>query len=121
MDLRSDEAPVQKITESLGTKRLQKRLEVRLISRYRTLKIENLAADFRIYRDQLVQEVQKENRRRRDAFQTAQEGMDALSKKAAEAKREKENLEAEKRRIEGALEKLREFTRKKIQKLSFEK
>ena len=121
VELRSDDATIQKITESFGIKRLQKRLEVRLISRYRTLKIENLAADFRIYRDQLVQEVQKENRRRRDVFQTAQEGMDALSKKAAEAKREKENLEAEKRRIEGALEKLREFTRKKIQKLSFEK
>lgn len=120
-NLRCEKTNADKVAEAFGITLLKARLDESLIRQYRTLKVQDLAADFRDYKKQLLQKAQEESSRRKVSFQTAQDGAAALAKEVEKAKQEKENLEAEKRRIERAMEELKKFTNTRIQRLNFGK
>ena len=120
-DLRCEKSNADKVAEAFGITLLKARLDENLIRQYRKLKVQDLAADFCDYREQLLQKTREECSRRKVAFQSAKDGTDTLSKEAEKARLEKENLEEEKQHIESALEELRKFTNLKIRGLSFSK
>lgn len=113
-NLRNDTETIRLLSVELGIDLLRKRLESKLLSQYRALKVKDLAEDFAICKRQIQRTLNEELKRRIKLRNTAKKGADALRKEADTALLEQKELERERQQLEKTLEELRKFTKERI-------
>lgn len=113
-NLRNDTETIRLLSVELGIDLLRKRLESKLLSQYRALKVKDLAEDFAICKRQIQRTLNEELKRRIKLHNTAKKGADALRKEANTALLEQKELERERQQLEKTLEELRKFTKERI-------
>lgn len=113
-DILDNNQDKEKLIAEFGIVALRERLNRELIQKYRVLKIRDIADDYARCKRALSAQMREELDERKEKVRVARQGAYELKEGVAKAKKEKEDLEKSKKQLMDELEKLQNFTRKRI-------